>query len=389
MATNHEHYDYIIAGAGSSGLTLAWQLVEAGLGEKNLLVIDRDLDPENDKTWCFWHEGDPPFPELIVKSWDHASVYPGETQITQPLAPYRYHCIRNGDFRETLLNRLRSAGQVTVRQSEITQISGTEQSALLKTEEETIRAEYIFQSCIKPGFERRPRYPLLQHFLGWEVEANGVPFDPSSFLLMDFDEAVTDGVGFMYILPWSTDRALFEYTLFSPTTLPVEHYEHKLEVYLDNKYGLSPLNYAITRKEYGEIPMNDGQVSRWYAPRVLNLGMAGGLTKPSTGYTFSRIQKHATAIVEALKETGSPEAASDSEYRYRLYDLWLLQILHDQPGAGLEVFRDLFTRNDLPEIFRFLGEQTSLMQDLSIMSSVPWKPFFRAIWETRDRMLDP
>ena len=49
-------FDYIIAGSGAAGLTLAYMLLENEYTKKKLLIIDKDLKENNDRTWCFWQK---------------------------------------------------------------------------------------------------------------------------------------------------------------------------------------------------------------------------------------------------------------------------------------------------------------------------------------------
>jgi lycopene beta-cyclase len=44
-------FDYIIAGGGMAGLSLAFYLNESRLRDKKILIIDRDAKIENDHTW--------------------------------------------------------------------------------------------------------------------------------------------------------------------------------------------------------------------------------------------------------------------------------------------------------------------------------------------------
>ncbi|MEJ0032902.1 MAG: hypothetical protein WDO15_22180 [Bacteroidota bacterium] len=55
-------YDYIISGAGCAGLTLLMRMIESGkFSDKKIMVVDRDLKPRNDRTWCFWEKEDGSF----------------------------------------------------------------------------------------------------------------------------------------------------------------------------------------------------------------------------------------------------------------------------------------------------------------------------------------
>lgn len=383
-----QRYDYIIAGCGLAGLSLAHQMIHSSLADKKVLLIDQSLTPANSKTWSFWHNGKPPFPELIYKSWKQARVAFQDESILQLLEQYEYHSIRSSDFREAIIDELQQHPNFDLKEEAVVSLAGGDSKATLTTASASYHADYIFQSCLTPAKIKadNPHYPLIQHFLGWEIETQKKAFDPSTITLMDFDPGFEGGIAFVYILPESPYRAMLEYTIFSPEIKPPKFYKEKLGIYLHNKYKLRPLDYRMLRTEYGEIPMQDHQFVPWYAPRVLNIGTVGGLTKPSTGYTFSRIQRHADALVKQLSEKGKPALPYRSAFRYRAYDLWLLQIIHDEPAAALHIFRQLFTNNSIDEVFRFLAEENSLLQDIKTMSRVSYSPFFHAMWKTRTRL---
>jgi lycopene beta-cyclase len=52
-------------------------------------------------------------------------------------------------------------------------------------------------------------------------------------------------------------------------------------------------------------------------------------------------------------------------------------LLRNDVPSG-ELFTDLFQKNPPARVLRFLNEETSIKEDLSIMSSVPLVPFIRA-----------
>ena len=69
---------------------------------------------------------------------------------------------------------------------------------------------------------------------------------------MDFSIEQNSNTRFMYVLPISPNKALFEYTLFSKNVLTKEEYEFELQKYLALK---SITEYTIIEKEKGIIPM--------------------------------------------------------------------------------------------------------------------------------------
>ncbi|NGP76173.1 hypothetical protein G3570_05990 [Balneolaceae bacterium YR4-1] len=386
--TNTNHYDYIIAGAGASGLSLAWHISNSPLSKKRILVVDSDFSISNEKTWCFWHRDTPEFSDLIFKSWSTAEVGIKDEVLSQPLEQYPYYCIRSGDYREFILSKLRAHPSFDLIESDIADIKGDKNRPLLETEDSTFSADYIFQSCfIPPEFRSTNiKYPLIQSFLGYEIETPDTVFNSDSFMLMDFDNTYETGLAFMYVLPWTDKSALVEYTLFDSRIRKKDFFEKKVEVYLSNKYGLKRIDYRVVRKEYGEIPMQDLPYVPWYSERVLNLGRSGGLTKPTTGYTFTNIHEHSKEIVAELLNSGQPALPGRSSFRYRAYDLWLLHILHENPYDALRIFEILFSKNKIDQIFKFLDEENALFEDFKIMGSLPYTPFFKAIWKSGDRL---
>lgn len=381
-------YDYIIAGAGASGLSLAWRLLQSPLADRNFLLVDSSLKASNDKTWCFWDKGAPPFSDIIHKSWNSIELGLAGGHFIQPLKDYSYYCIRSEDFYSKTLSAFESQPNVTLLEDDITGLSSAPGGAALHTDTTSYQAEYIFQSCFEPEEVKNspPEYPLLQHFLGWEISSNTPVFDDSVFTLMDFDDTFEGGVAFIYLLPWSAESGLLEYTVFSQQQLEPEIYAEKISLYLNHRFDLKPIDYKIQRKETGTIPMQDRPDPGWYKPHIVNMGTKGGLTKPSTGYTFRRIQQHTESIVQKLVDHKEPVGNTLVSKRYKAYDLWLLQIIHDHPADAQKIFNQLFHNNSIDSIFRFLGEESSLLEDLKIMSSVPSFPFLRAIWQTMGRL---
>lgn len=374
-------YDLIIAGGGLSGLSLAWYLARGGY-QGEVLVVDSTFAPHNDKTWCFWTNREPPFKEIIYKRWKKTWVSVLDYSTFRYLNEYTYHCIRSGDFREYVLRELKKHSNFDLLEENILDFSANKNKAVLLTKNgDTYLANYIFQSVLKPkNLDRSQiKYPLIQHFLGWEVHTHESMFDPETFTIMDFDNEFSPGVGFMYVLPYADNKALLEFTVFSKEPLDKKRYKQKIRHYLYHNYGLDKEHYEIGRKEYGEIPMEDRPHVPFYENNIINLGAVGGQTKPSTGYTFTRIQDYTQKLAQNIIQGKDPIPPQPSKFKYRYYDLLLLHILANSTEESLRVFRSLYKKNSLDELFRFLGEDSSFIQDLKIMSSVPYTPFFKAI----------
>ena len=90
---------YIILGAGASGLLLAYRMsLDSYFDDKSILIIDQKKDKGNDKTWCYWEEGDGEWDELLTKKWP--KVFFGSKDFTETLniSPFCYKMIRSEKF---------------------------------------------------------------------------------------------------------------------------------------------------------------------------------------------------------------------------------------------------------------------------------------------------
>ncbi len=374
-------FDIIIAGAGLSGLSLAWHLAEGGY-KGEIALVDSTFAPLNDKTWCFWTRHDPPFKEIVYRKWDslYVDVLEYEEQFT--LNSYSYYAIRSGDFKEHVLKRIKKLPNFHLIEEGILDLFYQKKKAVLTTKHgDTFLANYIFQSVFPPNkLDRsRIRYPLVQHFVGWEIQANQKVFDPDTPVFMDFDDNWSDGVAFMYMLPFSETKTLFEYTIFSAGAEEEDVYEEKIIEYIRENYSLNENEYLILRKEFGQIPMEDRPYLPWYDRHIMNLGTSAGIPKASTGYAFMRIHKHIKSLSESLIANKEPALPYRSPRQFRMYDRLLLHVLSTSTEESLNVFRDLFRKNPIERVLSFLDEETRFHEDLMIMNSVPYRPFIKAI----------
>jgi lycopene beta-cyclase len=196
--------------------------------------------------------------------------------------------------------------------------------------------------------------------------------------MMDFRVDQGDGVCFVYVLPYSEQEALVECTVFSSAVWQAEEYETRLRAYIHDIIGAT--EYKITATEVGVIPMTDRVPERLHGPSWFGIGTAGGLTKPTTGYTVSRCVRDATTMIKSYQSTGSFSIPAASHSRFRWYDQLLLRIIRDEPHQVPRILCTLFQRNPIERILRFLDEGTRLQDEIKIFWSLPWRPFLRAIF---------
>jgi lycopene beta-cyclase len=378
MRPNH---DYIFTGGGLAGLSLIMHILEEpALSEKSILLIDQDTKQLNDRTWCFWERGSGFFDGILYRSWTKAWFHSKGYSALKNLGDYRYKMIRGIDFYRHCHAIITASGRVEVIQAKVTAVTQDEGGVSVQAGDKTYTGNYLFNSIIFPENQVGDKaFPLLQHFKGWVVETDAPVFDPEAATLMDFRVDQSHGTTFVYVMPFSPNTALVEYTLFTPTLLDEEGYRKGLEDYMEEFLQIP--RYRIKEEEFGVIPMTDHRFSPGNG-RMVNLGTAGGQTKPSSGYTFRFIQKHSAAVVKALVDARHPIVNRGSlDKRFFWYDKVLLHMLYFKKMAGARIFHLLFKRNPIQRIFRFLDNETKLHEELILLNTLPQWPFMKAGWK--------
>ena len=130
-------------------------------------------------------------------------------------------------------------------------------------------------------------------------------------------------------------------------------------------------------EEFGIIPMTNEELS-FQGHGEFNIGTAGGQTKASSGYTFQFIHKQSKQIADCLANGDSLLTIFDPPKRFRFYDNTLLHILYNNKLQGKKIFTGLFRKNKPQDVLKFLDNETSLKDELKIISSLPTWPFLKA-----------
>ena len=371
-------YDYIIAGSGCSGLSLLYKILQTpSLQKKSILVIDKNQKKNNDRTWCFWEKNPGPFESIVYARWNTLEFISDDTNKKVDLGQYTYKMIQGIHFYNFVLEYAKKFKNVVFIQESIIDIDSIFNEAKVITKKNTYTAKYVFNSTNLFNPKINKQNSLLQHFKGWNIKTVDPAFNSKVGKLMDFSVSQENGATFMYVLPTSSTNALVEYTLFSPSPLKQEKYIKELKKYI--KEVLKIENYTIEHEEFGIIPMSLAKFEQNPKPNVINLGTSGGYTKASSGYTFQFIQKNVLDIVKNLKAGKSPvQNLSFKNKIYRWYDRTLINVLLTKKLTGKEIFTIMFKKNSAHKILAFLGNESTITEDILIMKKFPKIPFLLA-----------
>lgn len=371
-------YDYIIIGAGASGLLLANAMgKDSYFAERSILLLDKDLESPNDRTWCFWEKGEGEFDAILHKTWNHILVADGNYSKRMAIDPYKYKMIRAKDFYNTYRTTINGYANISFLKGKVVGIDERDDQVIVTTDSHTFFGKKVFNSIFdyKPLLQQK-KYPVLQqHFMGWFIKSDSPVFDREQATFMDFSIPQNGNTRFMYVLPLSETEALVEYTLFSKNPLSTQEYEETIRNYIKN--NLSCNQYEILDREKGNIPMSCYDFNIHNSTNLMHIGIAGGWAKPSSGYTFIRAHQKTKALILFLKKNSSLDTFLKKD-RFWFYDLLLLDILSRDNSKGRLIFGQLFKNRNPQKIFAFLDEKTTIWQDLSIILACPKKEFIRA-----------
>lgn len=362
------HYDLILLGAGCSSMQLLHAMLRSSHGKKlRILILEKDPDfPE--KSWCFWSKNSTEYDSLVSKKWNQIEFFTTSYSLHKEIQPYQYKYIHSQTFFDFHLDLIHTSSNVDFFREEVVSVERTVQGFSVKTTNTTYTAAKVYSSIYTQRQLQKNELVLWQHFYGFFIKTEKPVFNQDVFRMMDFrvPQSAT-GSHFVYILPFSETEALVEFTAFSTLESYTDtQYQEYLANYIQTHF---PTNYHISRVERGKIPMTNALPSATAMDGIIPIGGRAGAIKPSTGYAFNRIRKNTLALVSDGFESESNSFFKEN--RFNLYDTLLLQIIKTEPQKINLVMEQLFRNNKLSTILKFLDEETTLLEDLSIFSRLP------------------
>ncbi|MEZ4767951.1 MAG: lycopene cyclase family protein [Caldilineales bacterium] len=374
-----KHYDFVIAGGGLAGLSLACRLARSTLRSRPILVIDHADRSQHDRTFSFWSQEPDLFDSAVSHSWHKLRVAGRDGDRCLDLGAYSYHTMRGGDFHRCACAILQRFGVVEYLDAHIDRIEDGDRFATVRMGDQTISGTWVFDSMLDAGspvVTGNGCTRLNLTFVGWEIQTERDVFQPDVVTFMDFRTPQKDDLRFFYVLPFAPNRALVEYTAFTGGRLAGSEANAALLTYLREAFALD--SYQVLAREGGCLPITDAPYPRRLGRRVMAIGVKGGLLKPTTGYAYSRIQDDSMAIVASLLTHGHPFDVPAGDPSYRWLDTVMLRVMARYGGDMHTMMETLLARNPIERVLSFLDEESNPLDILQIMASLPPSRFIEA-----------
>ncbi|MFZ9505099.1 MAG: beta-carotene 15,15'-dioxygenase, Brp/Blh family [Cyclobacteriaceae bacterium] len=370
------HYHYIFSGFGASACILFHELHSRGLlANKHIAIIEPASKDINDRTFCFWAE---PTSELVTRfkpiishSWEQVEF----NGMIQSIEPMRYYHIRGIDlyrFTRSLLEQY----AIDWYQERILEIVRQDGKSICRTESTQLTGDSCFDSrTVARSAPVFPEVALIQSFFGLKVRLHHPVANVRHATLMDFEVPQDNQTQFLYRLPYNDREWLMELTRFGEVPIDESLARPQLEAYIREKFG----DYDVLETETGGIPMVYSVDQPEVMEGIYRLGTRAGMVKPSTGYAFKNMFRHATATADALIKNSVSVQAAKSSARFRFYDHLLLIILYLWPDQGKRIFDHLLRSVPASRVLQFLDERSSIWQEAKIFIRLPIVLFLKAL----------
>lgn len=374
MTENSNHYDIIFAGWGASTCILMIEMEKNELFfNKKILIIEPNEKVENDKTFCFWAEEKDEiyqsYQSIISNQWDGVQINANKSTSIKPVKYFHINSINLYSWSRNIQEKY----QITHLREKVTAIESNHINKLT-TEKSHYFSEWVFDSR-PPNIKifKKGKFNIYQSFFGFKVKFLEKKIDTDIYQMMDFRVSQNNATQFVYILPYSENRALVELTRFGKKLLNEEESAFELDKYIKKNFG----SYEILDREKGIIPMNSALLKQNNLNKCVSIGTRAGNVKPSTGYAFKNMFNHSKQICKNGKLNTS---LVKIRKRFHFYDQLLLIILTIWPEKGQPIFERLFKVKSASFILKFLDEKTTIKEELSMFAKLQIGIFINSVF---------
>jgi lycopene beta-cyclase len=362
--------DILILGGGCAGLSLALRLAELDGPCPTTTVLESRGHYEADRTWCFWENEAARLKHVVSHRWNSVAVSAESREVKLDCAESPYAMIPAQRFYEHATRQVIRHPEMEIAMN--AQVTSEPHKDAGLWHVTTTRGVFSGKCLIdtRPPREAHPGDAILwQSFSGYEVECDEPRFDPSTARLMDFIESKSGGVCFVYLLPFSPQRALIEVTVFGPDPLGPGVLKEELECCVSQ--ATLGVRHHVIRSEHGVIPMGSHPARDMNDPTHVVVGVASGGARPATGFAFQRIQRWAEECAWQLADGEPPLGHAADPPLLRFMDRLFLRVIKRHPDTAPDLFLRLFELKHPAPLLRFLGDCGSVADCLRMICALP------------------
>ena len=370
------NYDFIIIGAGCSGLSLLYEMNKSNiLKNKTCAIFDKRKQFTKDKIWSYWNIFDHSFSDCLLDQWDKVIVK-GNEEIVLDCKDFTYQSVNSEKFYDKILKNVADNKNIKFfLDHSVDEISEEDGQITIKSKDETYKANLVFDSSLRNNNTNDAK--IYQHFYGCEVNFKENINLSKYPTLMDFNCDQGNWTHFFYTLPLSDKKIFIETTWISDQqNSTIDEYMSEINEYIQKNLNYKK-EYTFGYNEMGSIPMFHFQQKTEYK-KIIKIGAAANLTRKSTGYTFLNIQKFTKELVQKLiKNQIISNVQIQSKYNF--LDKIFIKVLLEEKSNMHKIFFRLFKKNNTKDIISFLSNDSNFMQDIKIILSMPKLIFIKKL----------
>ncbi len=355
-------YKAAIIGLGPSGLAV--NKILYGDSSDEVIAFENEDINKRDNYFGFWlTDWMKPFENIIEKKWYQWTIGNKNINITHTVCDKPYCVI---SFKKWKSFCLETKNKLEIKNKKVDKYFPIKNYFKVITDDKT---EYYAEKIYDSRSTKEKKGELLQHFYGINITVPDNTFNENKLTLMHFTEEEKI-LHFIYLLPFSHNKALVESTVFSKDAFHNSWYKEQINDYLKKN------NIAEFKKqssEEGLIPMFFAEEKRPTNSNIFNIGIRGGACKPSTGYAFSFLIKQ----IQLLKNS-KKNYVNIHMFLERKMDKIFINFLKNNREDG-QSFINLASNLNGNEFQSFMMGESNLLTKLKIITSMPKLAFIREL----------
>ncbi len=355
-------YKAAIIGLGPSGLAV--NKILYGESSNEVIAFENEDINKRDNYFGFWlTDWMKPFENIIEKKWYQWTIGNKNINIIHTISDKPYCVI---SFKKWKNFCLETKNKLQIKNKKVAKYFPVQNYFKVITDDNT---EYYAEKIYDSRSTKEKKGELLQHFYGINITVPDNTFNKNELTLMHFTEE-ENILHFIYVLPFSHNKALVESTVFSKYAFHSSWYKEKINDYLKKK---NIAEFKEQSSEKGIIPMFFAEEKRSANSNIFNIGIRGGACKPSTGYAFSFLIKQ----IQLLKNS-KKNYVNIHNFLERKMDKIFINFLKNNREDGRS-FIKLASNLNGNEFQSFMMGESNLLTKLKIITSMPKLVFLREL----------